>query len=72
MGGGKPEPKVTLKIPLTGLKIANSLLPPKVKEQMSAQGIELGKILEGFENGLEATTLLDVREKDERVIISLE
>lgn len=70
--GGKSEPEVTLNIPLTGLKIANNLLPPKAKEQMAAQGIDLAEILEQLGNGLEPTTLLDVKDGQEHIIISLE
>ena len=69
--GGK-EPEVTLNIPLTALKIANGLLPPKVKSQMLAQGINLEEILKQVDEGLEPTTLLDVKDGSEHVIISLE
>ena len=69
---GSFEPTVTLNIPLAGLKIANSLLPPKVKEQMVAQGIDLGEILKQVDKGAKPATLLEVKDGGDHVIISLE
>lgn len=69
---GGEEPAVTLSIPLTALKIANGLLPPKVRAQMLTQGINLEEILKQINEGLEPTTLLDVKDGSEHIIISLE
>jgi hypothetical protein len=70
--GDKPQPDVTLIYPLAGLKIANTLIPEQAKEQMAAQGIDLGEVIKQVDNGLGPTTLLDVKDGNEHVIISLE
>jgi len=70
--GDKPQPDVTLNLPLAGLKIANAFIPQQAKKQMATQGIDLGEILKQVDNGLGPTTLLDVKDGNEHVIISLE
>ncbi len=71
---GKSEPKVTLNIPLVGLKAANDLLPSKFKEKVLDYGLDLEQILkqETGEGGWEPITLLDVKDRQEHIIISLE
>lgn len=69
----KAGPKdVSLRIPLAGLKIANTLLPKQAKRQMAAYGITLEEIVKMIEDGIEPTVLLEVREENCHVKISLE
>jgi hypothetical protein len=68
-GDGRPE--VSVKIPLIGLKLASAILPAQVKKDLAEQGIDLGGLLKDADS-LEPMTLVDVRDKNEHVVISIE
>lgn len=69
--GDMTKPKVSLKIPIVGLKFADKFLPEQARNELDAQGIDLSTLL-GDINELEPITLLDVNENNKHVIIELE
>ena len=70
-GDGNSEPQVSLNIPLVGLKAAGDKIPSMFNEQMLRYGLDIEQILK-HGGQLEPTTLLEVKEDTQHVIISLE
>ena len=68
---GDSEPEVSVKIPLVGLKIANAILPRQAKEELEKQGIDLGGLIKEIDK-LEPMTLVEVKGKNEYVLIKIE
>jgi len=70
---GEEGPKtVSLRIPLAGLKVADTLIPEQAQRQMNAHGITLEGIIKKVDNGLKPTVLLEVKEERSQVVISVE
>ena len=70
--GNTSNPDTTIKIPLTALKIANALIPKKIREKMVGEGIDLQEIVKAMETGDASGKLMEIQSKDEHIVISAE
>ena len=68
------EPKTTVTIPATILKVASKAIPKKVTAALQEKGIELKEIVELSQNPDIAGTLVEIEEheKNEKIVISIE
>ena len=70
--GNAVNPDTVIKIPLTTLKIACALIPKKVSEKMGASGIDFQEILKLAEAGNVSGKLLEIQDKNDHIVISIE
>ncbi len=66
------DPEVRISIPVAVVKIARKLIPKKVHEELSAQGIDLSEIITALDQLEEAGTIMEVETEDRLIIIALE
>ncbi len=69
---GSTEAEMKITIPLGVLRIASKLLPKKAADALQAEGIDLNEIAQQADRENAKGTLIEIEEKGERVIISIE
>jgi len=68
------EPKTTVTIPATILRVASKAIPKKIATVLQEKGIELKEIVELSKNPEIVGTLVEIEEheKNEKIVISIE
>jgi hypothetical protein len=70
--GDSKKPETEVKIPLTGLKIVKDLVPKKAREKLAKKGVDIEKIIKSIEKEKKHGKLLEIQDKEDHIIISVE
>ncbi len=70
--GDSKKPETEVKIPLTGLKIVKDILPKKAREKLAEKGIDIENILKSIEKEKAHGKLIEIQDKEDKIIISVE
>ena len=65
------EPTTKVRIPLTLMKIANKLVPERINKELQKEDIDLKQILSAIDELEDIGTILEVENKDEKIIIAI-
>jgi hypothetical protein len=66
------EPTTKVRIPLTLMKIANKLVPERINKELQKEDIDLKQILSAIDELEDIGTILEVENKDEKIIIAID
>ncbi|MCP4109006.1 MAG: hypothetical protein GY749_26325 [Desulfobacteraceae bacterium] len=69
---GKADPETKITIPLSVLHVAEKLLPRKVKESLSKEGIDINELSGLFGKQGPKGKLIEIENPDEKLVILVE
>lgn len=69
---GRQEPETKITIPLASLSISEKLLPSRVKNSLSKEGIELNELTGLFAKQGPKGPLIEIENANERIVIIVE
>lgn len=65
------KPEVSFKIPIDALKIVDSLIPGKIKDKMSDEGVTLKEIANASENSDVTGKLMEINRDDWTLVFEI-
>ncbi len=70
--GDESAPETVVKIPLQALRIAQSVLPHRVRWAFEEEGIDWKEVIRLVEEEKVSGTLVEVQKKGHRIVVSVE
>jgi len=69
---GQEIPEARITIPIRVVKIAHKLIPNKVREELSAEGINIDDVVSALDELQDVGTIMEVETPDKHIIIAIE